>query len=344
MSMQLLTSEQLEFEDASDVIEHYFREGWTDGLPVVPPTPEKVRQFLDYAGRSSSEILGTEPTKGRVITVEKVAINAVMAGCMPEYFPVVLAAIEALCEPQFNLHAITVSTMGAAVLAVVNGPIANDLAMNSSVSVFGPGHRANATIGRAIRLVIINVTGALPGVLDKATLGHPGKYTWCIAEGEEVSPWEPLHVERGMDSDASAVTLFAGLSATQVSNHTGNRPEAILTSFRDAMFSAGYGQGEIVVALCPEHVGYLGAAGWTKAHVKQFLHENAQRAMAEWVAAGHMPREGIDAETMQAATQSADSITLVVAGGFAGAFSQVIPLWGGGSNSRSVCKQIVVPS
>ena len=344
MSTQPLTSELLEFEGASDVIEHYFRSGWTDGLPVVPPTPEKVRDFLDYAGLSPSEILGTEPTKGRVITAEKVAINAVMAGCLPEYFPVVLAAIDALCEPQFNLHAITVSTMGAAVLAVVNGPIANDLAMNSSVSVFGPGHRANATIGRAIRLVIINVTGAVPGVLDKATLGHPGKYTWCIAEGEEVSPWEPLHVERGRDANSSAITLFAGLSATQVSNHTGDNPEAILTSFRDAMFSAGYGQGEVVVVLCPEHVGYLGGAGWSKADVKRYLHENAQRTVEEWVSAGHMAPNGGDAEAMLATARSADSITVLVAGGFAGAFSQVIPLWGGGSNSQSVCKEIVVPS
>ena len=258
-------------------------------------------------------------------------------------FPVVLAAVEALVEPQFNLHAITVSTMGAAVLAVVNGPIANDLAVNSSVSVFGPGHRANATIGRAIRLVIINITGAVPGVLDKATLGHPGKYTWCIAEGEEVSPWDPLHVERGMEAASSAITLFAGLSATQVSNHTGNYPEAILTSFRDAMFAAGYGQGEVVVVLCPEHVGYLGGAGWSKADVKRFLHENAQRTIADWVAAGHMSPDGADMEAKLATVQSADNITLLVAGGFAGAFSQVIPLWGGGSNSRSVCKQVAAP-
>lgn len=343
LSSQPLTSDLFEFDSAADVIEHYFRSGWTDGLPVVPPTPERVGEFLDYVARSPSEILGTEPTKGRVITVEKIAINAVMAGCLPEYFPVVLAAVEALVEPQFNLHAITVSTMGAAVLAVVNGQIANDLAMNSSVSVFGPGHRANATIGRAIRLAIINVTGALPGVLDKATLGHPGKYTWCIAEGEDVSPWEPLHVERGMDARSSAITLFAGLSATQVSNHTGNTPEAILTSFRDAMFSAGYGQGEVVVVLCPEHVGYLGGAGWSKADVKAFLHENAQRKIADWASAGHLSPDGVDPDTILATAQSEDSITVLVVGGFAGAFSQVIPLWGGGSNSRSVCKEIVVP-
>lgn len=344
VSTQPLTSNILEFDDSSDAIERYFREGWTDGLPIVPPTPDKVRQFLDYAGRPPAEILGTEPTKGRVITVEKVAINAVMAGCLPQYFPAVLAAVEAMCEPQFNLHAITVSTMGAAVLAVVNGPATDDLALNSGVSVFGPGHRANATIGRAIRLVIINITGAIPGVLDKATMGHPGKYTWCISEAEEVSPWEPLHAERGVDPAHSAITLFAGLSARQVSNHTGNTPEDILTSFQDAMFSCGYGQGEVVIALCPEHVGYLAAAGWSKAQVKAYLHETARRKVADWQRAGAFPRDGdADPDAMLAVMDSADGITLLVAGGAAGAFSHVIPLWGGGSNSRSVTRPIETP-
>ena len=341
--MQPLASNLLEFDDASDAIEHYFRAGWTDGLPVVPPTIEKVQAFLDYAGRPPSEILGTEPTKGRVITVEKVAVNAVMAGCLPEYFPTALAAIEAMCEPQFNLHAITVSTMGAAVLAVVNGPIVDELALNSGVSVFGPGHRANATIGRAIRLVIINVTGAVPGALDKATMGHPGKYTWCIAEAQDASPWEPLHAERGLDAGDSAITVFAGLSARQVSNHMGNTPEDILVSFQDAMFSCGYGQGEVVIALCPEHVGYLAAAGWTKAQVKAYLHETAQRRASEWVRAGALPDGAVDAESMLAVMDGADGITVLVAGGAAGAFSHVIPLWGGGSNSRSVTRKIATP-
>ena len=217
MSTQPLTSNRLEFDDAVEVVEYYFDQGWTDGLPVVPPTVDRVAEFLDAAGRSASDIVGTEPTKGRVITAEKMAINAVMAGCRPEYFPVVVAAIEAMSEPQFNLHAISVSTMGAAVMTVVSGPIARELSLNSGVNVFGPGNRANATIGRAVRLVMMNVTGAEPGELDKATLGHAGKYTWCIAEAEEASPWEPLHVERGFDHDQSAVSVFAGLSPFQTS-------------------------------------------------------------------------------------------------------------------------------
>ena len=346
MATQPLTSNRFEFDDASEAVEFYFRQGWTDGLPVVPPTAESVQRFLDYAGRSPSDIVGTEPIKGRVITAEKVAINAVMAGCLPEYFPVVLAAIEAMSEPQFNLHAITVSTMGAAVLVVVNGPIAGELGLNSGVSVFGPGHRANATIGRAIRLVVSNVTGAVSGELDKATLGHAGKYTWCIAESEEVSPWEPLHVERGLSRDKSAVSVFAGLSPIQVSNHEAHRPEPILTSFTDAMFAAGPEQGEILVVLCPEHIGYMKSAGWSKAQVKRFLYEVAQRKISDWDRATAAPGgpSPEDAETLRGVAQGPDSVTVIVAGGAAGAFSAIIPLWGGGSNSRSVTKEILIPS
>ena len=341
MSTQPLTSYRLEFDEAIDVIEAYYERGWTDGLPIVPPTVGRVRQFVEYVGRSPSEIVGAEPTKGRVITLEKVAINAVMAGCLPEHFPVVLAAIEAISEPKFNLHAMTVSTMGAAVLVVVNGPIARSIGMNSGVSVFGPGHRANAAIGRAIRLVIINVTGSVSGVLDKATLGHAGKYTWCIAEAEDVSPWAPLHVDRGLADGDSAVSVFAGLSPTQVSNSLGNDPSTILNSFGDALFAAGPAQGELVVVLCPEHVGYLRQYGWSKQQVKEFLFERSQRKVSEWVTAGGMEgsAEGAD---LVGVGRSPESFTLVVAGGPAGAFSSIIPLWGGGSNSQSVTRRIEV--
>ena len=337
-----LSSRVLEFDDASQVVEEYFARGWTDGLPIVPPTPERVRRSLASGGRSPSDILGTEPTKGRVITAEKVAVNAVMAGCLPEHFPVIAAAVEALCEPEFNLHAVTASTMGAAVLVVVNGPVAAEIGVNSGVNVFGPGHRANATIGRAIRLVIINATGSSSGEIDNATLGHPGKYTFCMAEAEAVSPWEPLHVERGFAEQDSVVSIFAALSGTQVSNHASQAPGEILTSFKDAMFAADPGQGELVVVLCPEHVGHLKAAGWTKARVKQFLFESAQRSDGDWRAAGAlMPAaEGDGASGMVPVAAEPDSVTVLVAGGAAGGFSSIIPLWGGGSGSRSVSRRV----
>lgn len=343
MSTQPLTSRRLEFEDSVDVIEHYLQQGWTDGLPVVPPTPDRVRQFIDYVGRSPSDIIGTEPTKGRVITVEKVAINSVMAGCLPEYFPIVLAAVEGMCEPEFNLHAISASTMGAAVLMVVNGPITKQIGLNSGISVFGPGHRANATIGRAIRLVIINVTGSQSGIIDKATLGHPGKYTWCIAESEDVSPWEPLHVERGLPEGSSGVTIFAALSATQVPNHHSNSPEGILTSFKDAAFSAGANQGEVVLVLCPEHIGNIETAGWSKQQVKDYLHEITRRKMSDWLANGHMGLGDRDADDVISVVSDANNYTVLVAGGLAGAFSHLIPLWVSGIGSRSVTKQIALP-
>jgi hypothetical protein len=343
MTSRSLTSARHEFDDTFDAIEGFFERGWTDGLPVVPPTERRVESFLSYADVDGSAIIGTEPTKGRVITAEKLAVNAVMAGCKPEYFPVVIAAIEAMCEAQFNLHAITASTMGAAPLLVVNGPVAKQIGLNSGVSVFGPGHRANATIGRAIRLIIINVTGSASGEIDKATIGHPGKYTWCIAESEQVSPWEPLHVERGLDPEQSAVTVFAGLSPVQVNNHESNDPQGILTTFKDAVFSAGPGQGEMVCVICPEHLDYMRSFGWSKSQVKEFLHLSTRRSVAEWKAAGKLVSSSTPANDVVTAAESPDSFTVIAAGGLAGAFSDVIPLWGGGSNSRSVTKEIRLP-
>ena len=340
MSSPSLTSKRLEFDDAAEAIEHYFAAGWTDGLPVVPPTASRVMEFLDSAGRSPSEIVGVEPTKGRVITAEKVAVNAVMAGCLPEYLPVVLAAIEAMTEDRYGLHGPSVSTQGAAPLTVVSGPIARELGINSGVGVFGPGHRANATIGRAIRLIVSNVTGAVTGELDKATLGHGGKYSWCIAEAEDVSPWEPLHVERGLDAEQSAVTVFAALAPDQAMNHTGNGPVPILESVADTMLSAGPpNQSEVIVVLGPEHIGYIGAAGWSKREVKEFLYQAARRKASEWAKADAL-LDSADPDEEVGVAKSPDAVTVLVAGGAAGGFSAVIPLWGGGDKSQSVTRVI----
>ena len=334
-----LASKKVQLQETDDPIEFYFEQGWTDGLPVVPPTAEKIGAFLDAVGRSPSEILGTEPVRGRVVTVEKVAINAVMAGCRPEYFSVVLATIEAMLEPEHNLHAVTVSTMGAAPLLVVNGPIINEIGLNSGVSVFGPGNRANATIGRAIRLTIMNVTGAVPGDLDQSSLGHAGKYTWCIAEDEETSPWQALHIDRGYASSQSTVTVFPGLSPIQVSNFGGGSPEAALMGVSDGLIVAGPGNAEIVVVLTPETIGHIKAGGWWKEQVAKFLWEQSRRPAGEWEEHGY-PTGNADADELLGVTDSWEGITVIVAGGKAGSFSAVIPLWGGGSNSRSVSKVI----
>ena len=334
-----LASKKVQLQETDDPIEFYFEQGWTDGLPVVPPTGEKIGAFLDAVGRSPSEILGTELVRGRVVTVEKVAINAVMAGCRPEYFPVVLATIEAMLEPEHNLHAVTVSTMGAAPLLVVNGPVVNEIGLNSGVSVFGPGSRANATIGRAVRLTIMNVTGAVPGDLDQSSLGHAGKYTWCIAEDQETSPWQALHVDRGYASSQSTVTVFPGLSPIQVSNLGGGSPEAALKGVADGLFVAGPGNAEIVVVLTPETIGHIKAGGWSKEQVAEYLWESSRRTAGEWEEHGY-PTGNADADELLGVTDSWEGITVIVAGGKAGSFSAVIPLWGGGSNSRSVSKVI----
>ena len=204
MAAYELASKSVSLQESDDPIEYYFERGWTDGLPVVPPTAEKIGAFLDAAGRSPSEILGTEPVRGRVITVEKVAINAVMAGCRPKYFPVVVATIEAMLEPEHNLHAVTVSTMGAAPLLVVNGPVVDEIGLNSGVSVFGPGRRANATIGRAIRLTIMNVTGAVPGDLDQSSPGPRGEVHVVHSRGRSIQPMAAASRRPGLRSRARA--------------------------------------------------------------------------------------------------------------------------------------------
>lgn len=333
---------RIRFNKLTDAIEFYFRLESSDGLPVVPPTAETVKSFLDYVGRRPSDILGEEPTKNRVITVEKAAINAVMAGCLPEYFPVVLAATEAICEPQFNLHAATVSTQGAAILAVINGPIVKELGINSGVNVFGPGHRSNATIGRSIRLIVMNVTGAVPGILDKAALGHPGKYSWCIAEAENESPWESLHVERGLSESQSSVTVFPGLSAIPVSHQVKDgQPESILAGLCAGMLVAGPNEKELVIVITPETVGHIRSAGWSKTEMKNLLFKTSQRPLSNWIRTGAVLDRSIDANTIRSVVSHPEGITMIVAGGQAGTVSHIIPLWGGGSNASSVIKEIV---
>jgi len=334
------TSKIYSFESVNDAADHFLEQGWTDGLPINIPTEPLVAEFVERGGRAGQEVVGIEPVKDREITVEKVAINAVMAGCRPEYFPVVLTAVEALLEPEFNLHGITASTMGAGILTVVDGPIAKDLGINGGISLFGPGHQANATIGRALRLFVINCTGSMSGEIDKATLGHAGKYTWCITENEDFRPWSTTGEDRGFRIGANTVSVFAGLSPTQVSNHTSQDPENILRSFRDALFAAGPNQGEIVVVFCPEHIQSIAKAGWTKNQVRDFLYETAVRSDNEWGFGSIPPGPKPSGSAMTHSALTPDSFTLLVAGGAAGAFSSVIPLWASGVGSNSVTKEI----
>ena len=230
-----------ESEDVWEAIDYCYQQGWAaDGLPVVPPTEERVQVFLERVGRDPAEVVTTMDPIHRKCTVEKAAINSVLAGCLPEYFPVVLAALEALEDERYCFHGSTVSTGGCAPLLVVNGPIRQRLGMNGSVNVFGPGFRPNATIGRAIRLIQLNVFGMYPGSHDQSTHGFPGKYSLCIAENEEESPWEPLHVEGGFGADSDTVTVWGARGVVQVQARRAQTPEAVLLTIVDTMCPGGF--------------------------------------------------------------------------------------------------------
>jgi hypothetical protein len=331
--------------DPLEAIETYFEKGWTDGLPVVPPTEEKIWAMLDAMGKQPEDVLGEIPARARTITAEKLAINAVLAGCLPVYAPVLLAVVEALCDRAFSVHGPTASTSGMGVLTIVNGPIAPQIGLNAGENLFGPGWRANATIGRALRLLLRNVAGAVPGVLDRSCFGHPGKFTYCIAEDEAHSPWGPLHVERGIPSEESAVTLFAGESPHQVANQLASDPVAILSTIADVMTAGGRlslsGQ-QFVVIIAGEHRRRLAERGWTKKDVRTWLNEHAVRSEEDLGRAGRAPLPGTVAQPgrQYRAVAEPEDILVVAAGGDAGGYSVVIPGWSGRLHSQAVTKMI----
>ena len=326
-----------------DAIELCYQRGWTDGLPVIPPTEERVLSFLEVIGRAPSDVVSVEPVRGRVITAEKVAIAAVMAGCLPQYMPVVMAAVECMVQPEFNLHGTSASTAGSAPLLVINGPIRHQLGFASGHNLFGPGpdRRANATVGRAIRLLLINVLQNHPGVLDRSTLGHPGKYSYCIAEDEESSPWGPLHVERGFSSDTSTVTVFASLGPSQIDIRRGGTVEALLTAVADLMLGFGPGHSEIILIVSPEHGGFIREAGWSRQQVCDFLFQKARRTARQWaeVFKGEVPAPGAE-DNMVPVCLTPEAVVLLAGGGSGGPWSALIPRWSRGVNSQSVTRQI----
>jgi hypothetical protein len=324
-------------------VEAYFERGWSDGLPVVPATADAVRMFLEAVGLEPSAVVLTEPVRRRTISAEKIAINAVLAGCRPEYMPVLIAALVAMADPAFTLHGAITSTGGSATLVVVNGPIRSRLGFNSGTNVFGPGWRANATVGRAIRLITLNCLGAQPGVLDKSTQGHPGKYSYCIAENEEENPWVPLHVEYGFAREASTVTVFAAEAPHNVLSHYGETADAILVSLGDTMASLGsFSPGQSFVVLAPEHVKILARDGWTKARIKEDLYARARRTRADLKRGGKLAGavEAGDETRWVHRGNGPDDIHLVVAGGGAGGHSAFIPSWSRYRNSVAVTREV----
>jgi hypothetical protein len=318
--------------NASEQIELLFARGWTDGLPVVPPTQEAVDDMLTVARLSAHSVVATMPSRKISVTAEKVAINAVMAGCRPEYMPVVVAAVKALASPEFGLHHVASGLAGPTIVILVNGPIIQKLGINATSNLFGPGVRANATIGRALRLVLLNCLRYRPGISDCATLGTPGKYTCCIAENEQNHPWQPWHVASGFGSQDSTVTLIAASTMIQVWNYGDH--EQLLLSFADALSFLGsiaiLGQTPGAVIIAGEHAEILRASGWSLPDVRDFVVRHTGRRVADLKRAGRLdgPITLEDETAMHYAMRSGDELMLVCAGASIGALSMVLPGFG----------------
>lgn len=347
MTDMALASTVLEVEDAFEVNELYQRNGWTDGLPIIPPTEALVRRFVAATNMQPQDLLGVEPVRRRRITVEKVAIAAVMAGCLPEYMLVVTAAVQAMCEPQFGLHGCTASTGGSAPMLIVNGPVRTRLGMNATHNVLGNGNRANASIGRAVRLVLVNVLAGVPGQLDRSTFGHPGKYTLCLAEDEEDSTWGPLAQERGIPAGESAVTVVAVESPHQVMNEWTNDPRELLDTYAAAvqgnMLTYSLWAGNYVMLVARQNREVLDAAGWTRQDICEYMYERCVVRRSQWREVGKASVAGAgDDDRPYRALGSPDDLLVVAAGGPAGGFGVIAPPWFG-KNSAAVTRPVAQP-
>ena len=309
--------------------DHLWRQGWTDGLPVVPPTEMAVRDMLAAVAGPPSRSLGVMQPRNARATLEKLAVNAVMAGCRPEHFPVVVAAVRAALSDGFNLAGTAATTGGANQVVIVNGPIAPRLGIQADAGCFGPGFRANAVIGRALRLIIRNIAGLTPGEMDKATLSSPGRYSFCFAENEARSPWEPLHVERGYAPESSAVTLAGVLGVYRIMESTSGTGFGVLATIVGNMKAVGianyYQQatgGQVLLVLCPEHAAEIAASGLSKADVKDYVFHNARMPVGRLRGVAHYGNrtwpawiDESDDNVMVPIVRSAADVAVIVAGG-----------------------------
>jgi hypothetical protein len=270
----------LEAEDDFDAVNALMRSrGWSDGLPLIPPTAARVERMLVYCDRPWDQPVAKMAPRYGEATPLRLAANAVMAGCRPEYFPLLVLAIEAMCEEPFNLYAIQATTHLCAPLVVVNGPVAKELDINSGHNAFGPGWQSNATIGRAIRLALVNIGGAIPGSGDMSTFGAPSKFSYLAAENEAASPWQPLHVERGIPREASAVTVIGAECPRNVNDHESITAEGILTTIAGTLVGTGtndiYYESQPLIVMGPEHARTVADGGYSKAGAKRYIHEHA---------------------------------------------------------------------
>ncbi len=277
--------------DPGLMFQYFINRGWSDGLPVLAPTQAAVNQMIGGSGWERDAVLGVIPPLNGIATVERVAVNAVMAGCLPDYLPLLIAAVHGVLQSGFNLDGVQTTTGNVAPLTIINGPCRNSLQINYASNALGQGWRANSTIGRALRLVLCNIGGATPGMYDKSTLGQPAKYTFCIAENEEENPWEPLHVERGSARDTDAVSVFGCSGVNSAVDMASQTAKGLLKTFALTMiggFTAGVTSTETLLVICPEHAAILSAGGYSKADIRNELFNLAR-----------VPHEKISDENLQ---------------------------------------------
>jgi hypothetical protein len=342
-----LRSRRVELAELEDEMEAMFDRGWTDGLPVVPPTEARVLRMLTGTTRAPDEVVAVVPPDLVECTVEKVAVNAVMAGCLPEHLPVVLAALEGACTDEFNIHGVLATTMPVGPVLVVNGPVRRHIGMNSGVNVLGQGNRANLAIGRALQLVVRNVGGGRPGGVDRAALGNPGKLSFCFPEDEEGSPWEPLSVQRGFAPGTDTVTLFPGEGPRSVVDQLARDPESLSRTFAACLRTVHHPKlplgFDAILVVGPEHARVFAEAGWSKTRLIDRLQELLQLPGEELVRGAGGMTEGIPEHLRELTLPKfrPDGLLVVHAGGGAGLFSAIIGGWANGATgSQPVTREI----
>ena len=342
-----LRSRRVKLGASEDLDEALYERGWSDGLPLVAPAPDRVARMLAGTSRAPDDVIAVVPPDLIECTVEKAAVNAVMAGCLPEYLAVVLAAVEAACSDEFNMHGVLATTMGVGPVIIVNGPVARAIGVNSGINVLGQGTRANATIGRALQLIVRNVGGGKPGGVDRATLGNPGKYTFCFAEDEAGSPWEPLSTERGAPVGVSTVTLFAAEGPRAIVDQKSRAPESLARSFAWCLRTVWHPKlaqvCDALVVVSPEHGRVFREAGWSKQRLRDELISLLTVPGAELVVGADGCAEGMPASVggKQVAKFTPDGLLFVHAGGAAGMFSAILGGWARGpGGSQPVTRTI----
>lgn len=326
-----LASQRHETEDIQAAQEFFHSRGWTDGLPVIPASEEAVQACLKWVMMPPDQLVGVEPVRERPITVEKLAVNAVMAGCLPMHFPVVVAAVTAMLREDFLLHGTTASTGGSAILLVVNGPIRQEIGMSGSFNALSSSDRASTVIGRALRLILINLLDVRPGDVDRSTLGHPGKISYCIAEDEQNSCWRSLAAERGVPDGFSAVTVFAAGAPRQFMNEWTTNPEDICETFaaemRANMRHYSIWPGNYAIVVPPQLRNHFNTAGWSKTDIRNQVFRRARVRRAEWSDVGKGSVVGDRGDRVYTALRNPDDLLVIAAGGPAGGFGAVIPPW-----------------